>query len=389
MTGVASQQEPAATKSLAARTRDAARALSREHPALKPFLMRAETKVGLAQHSLGHVVPSVIQPRPRRLTVAITAHCNLRCTGCKYGRDFMTGSQLSLQDVQQLLEDAKAGGVELVRLYGGEPLLHCELPAMVRHSIELGLSTYVTTNGTLLRQKMGPLYDAGLRNITIGFYGTGAGYDDYVHRQNSFHRLEESIAAVRDRFGTTVSMQLNFLIMRPSCNLASLHAAWEFAQKYDMTFHTDLIHYSLPYFTEGPEKCLQFVDADLPAIIGLVEELVRLKQSDPKRARDSLASIRSIPDWLLKRSEMRVPCDAYNLLWVGADGTVQMCYVTFRLGNIHDTRLRDIMFGLEHRRAAKDAFKLNCPNCHCERDSRVQKHLPSLLKYSSKTGQMA
>ena len=367
------------------KAREAVRAYARSHPAIKDALRQAETRLGLVQHTIAQVAPAVIRPRPRRLTVAITAHCNLRCTGCKYGRDFMPGAQLSLHKVRELLDDAKASGVELVRLYGGEPLLHPDLPAMVRHAVDLGLATYVTTNGTLLRQKIGPLYDAGLRNLTIGFYGTHQDYEAYVNRGNSFRRLQASVAAVRDRYGSAVSMQLNFLIMRPACNLPALYAAWDFSRRYDMTFHTDLIHYSLPYFTDGTEGNLQFTQADLPMIKQFVEALVQLKQIDPKRVRDSLESIRSIPDWLLKRSDMRVPCDAHNLLWVGADGTVQLCYVTFRLGNINDTPLRDLLFGQQHRQAAKDAFQLNCPNCHCERNSRIQKHLPSLLKYAAAT----
>jgi cyclic pyranopterin phosphate synthase len=94
-------------------------------------------------------------------------------------------------------------------------------------------------------------------------------------------------------------------------------------------------------------------------------------------------NLRSIPDWLLKGPDMRVPCDARNLLWVGADGTVQMCYVTFHLGNLHERRLPEMLFGDAHKRAARDAFALNCPNCHCERDTRVQKHLPSRRLYGT------
>lgn len=93
--------------------------------------------------------------------------------------------------------------------------------------------------------------------------------------------------------------------------------------------------------------------------------------------------LRSIPDWLLKGADMRVPCDARNLLWVGADGTVQMCYVTFNLGNLHQQRLPDMLFGDAHKKAARDAFALNCPNCHCERNSRIQKHFPTRRLYGS------
>jgi cyclic pyranopterin phosphate synthase len=79
---------------------------------------------------------------------------------------------------------------------------------------------------------------------------------------------------------------------------------------------------------------------------------------------------------------MRVPCDAHNMVWVGADGTVQMCYVTFRLGNLHEQRLRDMLFTATHREAARDAVAVNCPNCHCKYDRRVEKHSPSAKAYT-------
>jgi hypothetical protein len=79
---------------------------------------------------------------------------------------------------------------------------------------------------------------------------------------------------------------------------------------------------------------------------------------------------------------MRVPCDFREAIWIGADGTVQLCYVTFRLGNLHEQPLRAMLFGPEHKQAARDSFALNCPNCHCNYDRRVQKHGPSNTVYS-------
>jgi cyclic pyranopterin phosphate synthase len=85
-----------------------------------------------------------------------------------------------------------------------------------------------------------------------------------------------------------------------------------------------LIHYSLPYFTEGPDQELQFRPEDRAAIERAVAELIRMKQRRPELIQQSLMALRSIPDWLLKKADMRVPCDRYHLLWVGADGTVQL-----------------------------------------------------------------
>jgi len=102
----------------------------------------------------------------------------------------------------------------------------------------------------------------------------------------------------------------------------------------------------------------------------------------PELLQQSEMALRSIPDWLLKGPGMKVPCERYRLIWVGADGTVQMCYVTFKLGNLHEKRLSEMLFTPEHRQFSRDAFALRCPNCHCSYFSRVETHALSRLRYS-------
>jgi len=143
----------------------------------------------------------------------------------------------------------------------------------------------------------------------------------------------------------------------------------------------DLVHYSLPYFTEGPDRCLQFRPEDEESLRHLGAELVKRKQANPARFTQPIEALRSVPDWLLKGADMRVPCDSHQLLWIGADGTVQQCYVTFKLGNLHEKRLPEMLFGEAHRRSSRDSFLLNCPNCHCGYDSRVLKHGPTASHY--------
>jgi MoaA/NifB/PqqE/SkfB family radical SAM enzyme len=356
--------------------------LARVNPAIKRALIGLDNRAALLRHAAAQAAPWVIHPQVRNLTVAITANCNLRCIGCRYGRDFMSGHQLPWSIVKPLLEDARRLGIFSVRLYGGEPLLHPELPRFIRYACDLGLSPYVTTNGVLLRERIDQLYEAGLRSLTIGFYGTGTAYNRYVQRPNRFAAFTEGIAAVRDRYGQAVKMQLNWLLMRSTCSVSALNSAFDFAKKYAMSMQVDLIHYSLPYFTEGPDRELQFRPSDADAIRLVVRKLLELKRACPEVISHSEMGIRSIPDWLLKGSQMRVPCDKYQMIWIGADGTVQLCYVTFKLGNLYEHRLSELLYGGEHRQAARDCFALKCPNCHCGADSRVQKHFRSRLTYS-------
>ena len=195
--------------------------------------------------------------------------------------------------------------------------------------------------------------------------------------------MEDSLSRVRERYGSEIGLRLNWLLKRPSCTVEELHAAFDFAQRYDMRFQVDLIHYSLPYFTEGPDRELQFRPEDRGAVEEVVGELLRLKAAYPERFHQSVEGLRSIPDWVILGPAMRVPCDSHQMVWVGADGTVQQCYVTYRLGNLHEKRLREMLFTPEHRRFARDSFALNCPNCHCHYEVRTLKHAPSARKYGA------
>lgn len=355
----------------------------KKQPRLWSLVRETDLAVERSRHSAARVLPVLIRPQPRQMHIAITAHCNQRCVGCNYGRDFMTGSQLSLDMVKALVDDAAEAGFHEIRLYGGEPLLHPDLPAMVKHVVDRGMRPYVTTNAVLLRHKIDALYEAGLRNMNIGFYGVGDAYDSYVHRHRSFERVEAGIKATRDKYGMDINMRINWLLMRPSANLADLDAACQFAARYRLRIQVDLVHYSLPYFTEGPERELAFRPEDRPQLELIAADLLRRQREQPDLFLHPDVALRSIPDWLIKGPDMRVACDAGNMVWVGADGTVQLCYVTFKLGNLHEQRLSSMLFNATHRQAARDAFALECPNCHCGYDVRVQKDATMARHYRS------
>jgi cyclic pyranopterin phosphate synthase len=354
----------------------------RRYPRLKKATALLDVYVDVARHATATVLPQIIQPDPREIYITLTANCNLRCIGCRYGRDFMPGKQLPLSLVRDLLDDCKALGINNIRLYGGEPLLHKDLPRIVEHSVGLGLNTWLTTNGILLKEKVDDLYAAGLRTIAVGFYGTGEDYNLYVQRPDRYACMERGIAYTRDLYGMDMNLRLGWVLMRPTCNLKAVRDMWRFSERYNAQVGVSLIHYSLPYFTEGPDRQLQFRPEDRAAIENVVEELLRLKRLRPEMIQQSEMALRSIPDWLLKGPDMKVPCERYRLLWVGADGTVQLCYVTFKLGDLREKRLAEMLFTAEHEQAARDAFGLKCPNCHCSYHNRIERHAPSRLRYA-------
>ena len=353
----------------------------RSSPRAYGFFKELENRVERGRHSVAASLPAVIKPRTYKVMIAITADCNARCHGCRYGRDFMTGSKLEWDMVRDLLDDVAEAGFYSIRFYGGEPLLHPDLPRMVEHCVERSMRPYVTTNAVLLDQKIDRLVAAGLRDVTVGFYGVGEAYDDYAQTPGLFAKVERGIAGVHARHREQVQMQMNWLLMRPTASVEALAEATDFAGRYGMQMRVDLIHYSLPYFDEGRDRWLQFGPEDREQIEEVTAALIELKRRRPALLNHTLEGLRSIPDWLLLGPEMKVPCTAYEMLWVGADGTVQMCYVTFKLGNLHEQRMSELLDTPKHRCAARDAFALACPNCHCSSNERIMRHAPSLKKY--------
>ncbi|KQM98899.1 radical SAM protein [Sphingomonas sp. Leaf25] len=359
-----------------------ARSLAKALPATAPTLKAGYRVSERMRSSVAAYWPQTIRANTEKITIAITAHCNLRCQGCKYGRDFMPGAQLPFEIVEKLLEDAAAARVPAVRLYGGEPLLHPDVVRMVETANRLGVGCYMTTNALILDRKIADLHAAGLRKVTIGYYGQDGAFDEYVQRPGRYARFVESLENTRAMFGPDeLDIQINFLLSRRSANLQAVDDMIAFARRFQAKVHVDVVHYSLPYFQEGPERELQFRPEDKPAIDRVIDHLLKLKAAEPDLLTESAPAIAAFADWAMEQQGMRIPCDARKLLWVGADGSVMLCYVTFPLGNLHEKRLADILYTPEHHRAARDAFQLNCPNCHCEAGARVEKHAPSFRKY--------
>jgi cyclic pyranopterin phosphate synthase len=297
----------------------------------------------------------------------------------------MSGEELPTETVLNLIRDAAAAGMSSIGLYGGEPLLHAGLPAMIKESVRCGMTPFVSTNGILLSKRLEPMVQSGLRIVTFGYYGHGATYDAYVGKQGAWAKFEANVEAARAVYGDQLKLHMSYVLNTRTCSLTELRKAWSFAERYSLMFHVDLVHYSLPYFSEGPNHELQFTVSDRGPIDVVTRELEGMRRSRPDLYREPITSIRSIPDWLLKGPEMRVPCDAYNMIWVGADGSVRLCFVDFPLGNLHQQPLSQMLFNATHKSACRGAFQLKCPNCHCGRDTRIVKHLPSLLRYALPT----
>jgi len=106
----------------------------------------------------------------RYLRISLTEACNLRCIYCRPEEDTQpTVPSLPYEQCIQIVKLAARFGFRKVRLTGGEPLLHPEIEKILRGITTLpGIEDVsLTTNGTLLRDRIQELKRGGVRRINI------------------------------------------------------------------------------------------------------------------------------------------------------------------------------------------------------------------------------
>ncbi|MBS7649267.1 radical SAM protein, partial [Candidatus Bathyarchaeota archaeon] len=88
--------------------------------------------------------------RPIFLSHMITSRCDCKCVFCHYwklGKRF----EMNTGQIQRMLKDAWDTGFTDYVVWGGEPLLRRDLPAILSYANKLGLDNTIITNGNALK----------------------------------------------------------------------------------------------------------------------------------------------------------------------------------------------------------------------------------------------
>jgi cyclic pyranopterin phosphate synthase len=106
------------------------------------------------------------------LRVSVTDRCNIRCFYCmpETGVQFVPRAEiLDFEEIERFVRIAAGLGITKLRVTGGEPLLRRDLPLLIRRLAAIpGIRDLaLTTNGVLLGELAGPLYEAGLRRLNV------------------------------------------------------------------------------------------------------------------------------------------------------------------------------------------------------------------------------
>jgi radical SAM protein with 4Fe4S-binding SPASM domain len=140
---------------------------------------------------LSNLISSVVRKRAPRVldgSIAIwnfTNRCNLSCHHCYSKADLNSNDKLSTQTILDTLPKLKKSGVKFIIFSGGEPLTRKDIFDIADSCRELGIITYLSTNGLYIGER-------NAKKIIDSFNYIGISIDGNRERHDYFRGLEGS-----------------------------------------------------------------------------------------------------------------------------------------------------------------------------------------------------
>lgn len=132
------------------------------------------------------------------LRISLTDLCNFRCIYClpTGGLPVLPKSQLlTRSEIVRFVKIIGRVGITRIRLTGGEPLLRPDLLDIVKSLKEIKTvkDLSITTNGSRLKQLLGPLKEAGLDRINISLDSLNPKRFHEITRSHAYRPVLEAI----------------------------------------------------------------------------------------------------------------------------------------------------------------------------------------------------
>ena len=282
------------------------------------------------------------------------SYCNQRCIFC--GVDFARQKKhkLDTETTAKRLREMGEWGIKSIMYAGeGEPLLHPDLPLLVRTARESDIDVSITSNGTLGKQS---IWEKLIPNLTWLRFSVDAGSPEVYSQVHgvplkALTRTVQSVAEaleVRERLNLKTTIGVQFVILEE--NRADLAAALELWSSLGVDY------ISLKPFSQHPQMLNKKEVNYYARLIDEVDEVVKEYQA---RVTTPIVFRREALINYQARGQRFDCCHALPFWgYISSRGDFHTCSVylgddRFNVGNINKQDMGEILFG-ERRRKSVD-----------------------------------
>lgn len=122
----------------------------------------------------------------QRIWAELTGKCQLECIHC-YAQSGPLGGhgKMTARNWMDVVDDAKELGASMVQFIGGEPTMHPQFPAILRHAVHTGIAVEVYTNLVHVTDEVWDLLTAPTVSLAFSYYSKQAIQHNAVTLRNS------------------------------------------------------------------------------------------------------------------------------------------------------------------------------------------------------------
>lgn len=223
------------------------------------------------------ITQALLDGGPATCQFAVTNVCNARCDFCSFAADKLPSDKrrsAPLEGSLEALEILYRQGIRFLVFTGGEPMVHRHLPEMMARARDLGMSTMMVTNGSvLLPRRIDELKSCGLKSVIISIDAAEAD----VHEANRglsgvCQKVREANARFKEiGIGTTASVTLSRLLK----DLGDLPGFLKDLGFESVTFSFPLTGLESSYLGYASSDLVNFSNDEMHRMIDGVKELKR------------------------------------------------------------------------------------------------------------------
>lgn len=162
---------------------------------------------------LSNLLSSVVEGKKARVldgSIAIwnfTNRCNLSCMHCYSKADLDAVDTLTTENIMETLPKLKANGVKFIIFSGGEPLTRKDLFDIANRCKELGIITYLSTNGLYIGNKNAKKIIDTFNYVGISIDGSEKTHDHFRGLEGSFRESMKAVKLLNSFEGAKVGIR--------------------------------------------------------------------------------------------------------------------------------------------------------------------------------------
>ena len=296
------------------------------------------------------------------LALEITKKCNLRCIHCYLSAGNAHNSELTLDEIKELLQSTKDLGGVSVAIGGGEPLMREDCIEIIKYGVSLGLLISLGTNGTLIDKNVAYVLSKLPIKIQISLDGATKETHDRIRGQGSFDLTLKGIDNLIYE-GKAKDIVIAFTPMRPNVK--------EIPDIIDFALERQIPVVQFPPLTSSGRAKTKWNELRLSN-----DEMLWFWEFVFKRSRELKGKIDLLADcFSMDINNIGSPhrCSIGTQFRVDPGGYVYPCQCfhfgsEYCLGNIREKSLKDMVYGQRIKEIKEICFqrpyKINkCMNC--------------------------